>query len=147
MAVGIPLYVCSTASVPIAAALLMKGVSPGAALVFLITGAATNAAGVATVWSVLGRRTALIYLGTVVVTALLSGSALNMLMGSAMTHHLPSGAHAEMLPGLVSVSSAIFLLVLMVGHLAAPLLRRQGSEARCAHHCQGHAAEHDHEHV
>jgi hypothetical protein len=96
---------------------------------------------------VLGRRTALIYLGTVVVTALLSGMALNMLMGSSMTHHLHSGAHAEMLPGFVSVGSAIFLLVLMAGHLVAPLLRRQGSAACCEHHCEDHAAEHQHEHA
>ena len=44
MAVGMPLYVCATGSVPVAAALMMKGVSPGAALVFLMTGPATNAA-------------------------------------------------------------------------------------------------------
>ena len=56
MLLGLPLYVCATASVPIAAALIAKGVSPGAALVFLMTGPATNAAAIATVWRVLGRR-------------------------------------------------------------------------------------------
>jgi hypothetical protein len=147
MAVGIPLYVCSTASVPIAAALLMKGVSPGAALVFLITGAATNAAGVATVWSVLGRRTALIYLGTVVVTALLSGIALNMLMGSAISYDLHTGAHAQMLPAFVRVGAAILLLVLVIVHLVTPLVRRESHAACCEHHCEGHVPEHQHEHA
>ncbi len=77
MAFGIPIYVCATASVPIAAALVAKGVSPGAALVFLMTGPATNAATIATVWKVMGRRTALIYFGTVAATALASGLLLD----------------------------------------------------------------------
>jgi uncharacterized membrane protein YraQ (UPF0718 family) len=126
MAVGTPLYVCSTASVPIAAALLMKGVSPGAALVFLITGAATNAAGVATVWSVLGRRTALIYLATVVVTALLSGLGLNVVMGDTIGSGLAHAAHGEMLPQSVRIGAAVVLLVLMVRPLLGPLVKRHG---------------------
>ena len=44
MALGIPMYVCATASVPIAWALIHQGVSPGAAFAFLVTGPATNAA-------------------------------------------------------------------------------------------------------
>jgi len=73
MVAGIPMYVCATASVPIAVALIAKGVSPGAALVFLMTGPATNAAGFATLWGVLGRRSAMVYLGSVVVCALGAG--------------------------------------------------------------------------
>ncbi len=77
MAVGIPLYVCATASVPLAAALIVKGISPGAALVFLMTGPATNAATIAMIWRVMGRRTALVYLASVAVTALASGFVLD----------------------------------------------------------------------
>lgn len=77
MAVGLPTYVCATASVPLAAAFIHAGVSPGAALVFLMTGPATNAATIATVWKTMGRRTAVIYLSTVAVTALASGFILN----------------------------------------------------------------------
>ena len=62
MLIGIPMYVCASASVPVAAALILKGLSPGAALVFLITGPGTNAAGLATIWNTLGRRTAILYL-------------------------------------------------------------------------------------
>ncbi|MCX7846778.1 MAG: permease [bacterium] len=79
LAVGVPMYVCATASVPIAAALIYKGVSPGAALVFLIAGAATNAAGLTTLWTFIGRRATVIYLATVVVMALASGGAINMI--------------------------------------------------------------------
>lgn len=73
MLLGIPLYVCATASVPVAAALILKGITPGAALVFLVTGPATNAAGLVTLWKTLGRRTALIYLSTVALGALAGG--------------------------------------------------------------------------
>jgi uncharacterized protein len=73
MAAGIPLYVCATASVPIAAALIGVGASSGAALAFLIVGAATNPAAVATVWKVLGRRTTVLYLITVGLSALICG--------------------------------------------------------------------------
>lgn len=77
MAVGLPTYVCATASVPLAAAFISAGISPGAALVFLMTGPATNAATIATVWKTMGRRTAVIYLSTVAVTALASGFVIN----------------------------------------------------------------------
>ncbi|MFO7900068.1 MAG: SO_0444 family Cu/Zn efflux transporter [Planctomycetota bacterium] len=118
MLLGIPVYVCSTASVPIAAALILKGVSPGAALAFLMTGPATNAAGVATVWRLLGTRTALAYLGTVAATAVGSGLALNALIGGSevVTEHV---GHA-MLPGSVRAASALLLLVV----LAVALFRR-----------------------
>lgn len=90
MAVGIPLYVCATASVPVAAALILKGISPGAALVFLITGPATNAAAISTIWKIMGRRTAVIYLSVVAVFALLSGLAANFMMRHTpvLTGHL-----------------------------------------------------------
>ncbi len=77
MAVGIPIYVCSTASIPIAVGFIHMGASPGAALVFLIVGPATNAAAISVIWKILGRRQTLIYLGTVAVTALASGFALD----------------------------------------------------------------------
>ena len=73
MAASVPLYVCATASVPIAAVMIHAGVSYGAALAFLIAGPATNAATITTVWKLLGRRTALVYLGTVATSAIGSG--------------------------------------------------------------------------
>jgi hypothetical protein len=88
MAAGIPLYVCATASVPIAAGLIRLGASPGAALAFLIVGAATNPAAVTTVWKVLGRRTTVVYLVTVGLSALLCGLVLNGL-SSALVQWLP----------------------------------------------------------
>lgn len=80
MAVGIPLYVCATASTPIALSLIHAGLSPGAALVFLITGPATNAATVTTLWRVLGKRSVVIFLLTVAMGALATGFAVDAMV-------------------------------------------------------------------
>ncbi len=82
MAVGIPLYVCATASTPIALSLIHAGLSPGAALVFLITGPATNGATITTLWRVLGRRSVLIFLVTVAIGALATGIAVDAMVAS-----------------------------------------------------------------
>jgi uncharacterized membrane protein YraQ (UPF0718 family) len=70
LAVALPLYVCASMSTPLAAALIMKGLSPGAALVFLMAGPATNAATMTMVAGMLGRRTFVVYLGSIVVCTL-----------------------------------------------------------------------------
>ncbi len=113
MAIGIPMYVCSTASVPIAAALILKGISPGAAFVFLITGAATNAAGIMTIWNVLGKRVAIIYLTTVVISALISGYLLNFIFKFVAQYGGASTKGAAMLPQSVKVASAVVLLIIL----------------------------------
>jgi len=79
--VGIPLYVCATASTPIVAALALKGLSPGAALVFLLAGPATNIATIMIVATLLGRRIALVYVGVIAVAALVFGMATDALYG------------------------------------------------------------------
>jgi uncharacterized membrane protein YraQ (UPF0718 family) len=112
MALGLPLYVCATASVPIAAALIAKGVSPGAALVFLMTGPATNAAAVTTVWQIMGRRSAIVYLATVALTALAAGAVLDTLFASAGAAARP--AETAMLPPWLKTAAAVALLAVLV---------------------------------
>lgn len=112
MVVGIPMYVCATASVPIAAALIIAGVSPGAALVFLVAGPATNAATITTIWKILGRASAIAYLCVVGVGALAAGALLNLLLRNpaiSTTMH----AHQELLPAWFSQASAVALLVVL----------------------------------
>lgn len=75
--IGIPIYVCATASVPLAAALILKGVSPGAALVFLMTGPATNAASVSALAVTMGKKATAIYMGTVGASAIVLGMAVD----------------------------------------------------------------------
>jgi hypothetical protein len=108
MFLGIPVYVCATASVPVAAALILKGLTPGAALVFLMTGPATNAASFITIWKTLGRATAFIYLATVAGCALLGGILLDLLATSV---DIDIVAHPHwMLPDFVKYISAVVLL-------------------------------------
>lgn len=77
-AIGAPLYVCATGSLPIAAALLLKGLSPGAALVFLAVGPATNTATIGFVGKSFGSRTLALYLGSLVGVAFLFGAAIDL---------------------------------------------------------------------
>lgn len=72
---SLPMYVCATMSTPIAAALILKGLSPGAALVLLIAGPATNAATITMVWGLLGRKSLFIYLGSIIFVALIAAFA------------------------------------------------------------------------
>ncbi len=114
IAIGIPVYVCSTASIPIALGFMHLGISPGAALAFLISGPATNAATIAVVWKVLGRRIAIIYLLTVALGALAAGLSLDLLynvLPSArleLTQHI----HQHSVGWLSHVSAVALLLVL-----------------------------------
>ena len=76
---GVPLYVCATASTPIAAAMMAKGLEPGAALVFLLAGPATNVATILVVRDLLGLRALASYLGSIAVVALILGAVVNTL--------------------------------------------------------------------
>jgi len=120
MAVGVPIYVCATASVPVAAALMMKGFSPGAALVFLIAGPATNAAAVATIWRVLGKRTTVVYLLTVAGAALASGLLLNEIF--QMTGEHLSHEHTAFLPDWIGDVSAVALLLILLYATLSPYI-------------------------
>ena len=77
--VGLPMYICATASTPVAASLLFAGLSPGAALVFMLTGPATNIATMGVIKEQLGLRSLVAYLVGVIGTAVLCGLLLNQL--------------------------------------------------------------------
>ncbi|MDO9542808.1 MAG: SO_0444 family Cu/Zn efflux transporter [Kiritimatiellia bacterium] len=113
MVAAIPIYVCATASVPVAAALIMQGITPGAAFVFLIAGPATNAATIAAVWKTLGRKAIFIYLLIIVVCALSTGWTIDLIFKSTgvfMEHF--QHTHAG-LPAAVKNMSAILLFALI----------------------------------
>ncbi len=116
--VGLPMYVCATASVPIAAVLIAKGITPGAAMVFLMTGPATNAAAMTTLWKLLGPRETLLYLASVVVTAVGSGLLFDLL--GPDTSALVLGESGELLPDWFTSLCSVLLLLL----IANAVLRR-----------------------
>ena len=117
--VGFPMYVCSTASIPIAASLVAKGVSPGAAFVFLMVGPAMNAMSLATVSALVGRKAAAAYLVTVVVGAILCGVVINLIPDAVSASAV--GAAAEHGLSAVHWASAAFLAAMMAYNLARPV--------------------------
>ena len=111
MVLGIPVYVCATASVPLAAVLIMKGLSPGAALVFLMTGPATNAASFIVILKSLGTKTAITYILAVAGCALTAGIILDFIAVSLDFSVVPESHW--MLPPIVKYISAIVLLAVL----------------------------------
>ncbi len=80
LVLGIPLYICASASTPMAAAMVAKGISPGAALIFLMTGPATNTATISVVVSQFGPRFATIYVAVVMVVTAVIGICIDFLL-------------------------------------------------------------------
>ncbi|MFI3229319.1 MAG: permease, partial [Bacillota bacterium] len=80
LVVGIPMYVCSTASIPIAVALVLKGLSPGAAFVFLFAGPVTNVASLTMLTKNLGKKVMAIYLSSVAVCSVFFGFILDLII-------------------------------------------------------------------
>lgn len=112
-AISLPLYVCATASIPMAYALMAAGLSPGAALVFLIAGPATNTATIVTVWKMLGRKATAIYLTSLLLIAWLAGWLFNAALSqeqSTETMH----QHAMFHPNLWQHASGALLIGLLI---------------------------------
>ncbi len=113
--VGLPLYVCAVASTPIAAALILKGMDPGAALVFLLVGPATNAASFSVIAKMLGMRTAIIYVSSIAICALGLGIALNEIYFGLGINIQTSVGHAhQIIPTWLKWGTAIPLTIVML---------------------------------
>ncbi len=114
---SIPLYVCSTGSIPVAVSLIEKGFSPGAGLIFLIAGPATNAVTLAFVYSKMGKRSFYLYLFNLIIVSLLMGILFNYLwLSFGADQRLLTGA-GKMLPLAVKTVSAAVLLLLVLNGL------------------------------
>jgi uncharacterized membrane protein YraQ (UPF0718 family)/copper chaperone CopZ len=122
---SIPLYVCATSSVPIAAALIMKGLSPGAALVFLMAGPATNAATISVIGNTLGKKSLFVYLGTIIVGSFAGGIVLDQLMPVSWFGGIMSMGHDHhMLPEWLMISSAVVLTGLIIYTLIIKMIHK-----------------------
>ncbi|MDK2911067.1 MAG: uncharacterized protein PWR29_24 [Methanolobus sp.] len=115
LVVGIPLYICATASTPLAAALIAKGMSPGTAFVFLLAGPATNAATLTMVTRFLGKRSAALYLGMIAICSLGFGLLLDLIyfrLGIEASSVV--GSASEILPEPLKLVFALALLPFIV---------------------------------
>jgi len=112
---GIPMYVCATASTPIAAALVLKGLNPGAALVFLLAGPATNIASISMISGLFGKKSLLIYLSSIAICSIVLGLFTDMLYyGMGVSAMATAGQAADIIPHYVQTSSAVILAVLII---------------------------------
>ncbi|MBW1649656.1 MAG: permease [Deltaproteobacteria bacterium] len=116
LGVGIPLYVCASASTPIAAALIMKGISPGAALVFLLTGPATNAITISTVVKSMGKKIAVVYIVSIAVISIALGYFLNIITLKYGFSKIISASGHYMLPLYVKYIGTITLTGMFLLH-------------------------------
>jgi uncharacterized membrane protein YraQ (UPF0718 family)/copper chaperone CopZ len=127
LAAGIPIYVCSSGSVPIAAALIAKGISPGSALVFLMVGPATNFATITTMSKCLGWRNMVLYLIAIASTSLLFGTLLDLIFDkfSFTVTGLGGAEHLHLGDTTIFVYiAAICLLVLLSYHFMLPYIQK-----------------------
>ena len=127
LAVGIPLYICATASTPIAAALILKGVSPGAALVFLLAGPATNMASLTVLTGLLGKRATAIYLTAIAVCAVAFGLAVDGVYASlGLSAQATVGQASEIVPYWLQLAGALIVLAISVKPVWGPKARSVG---------------------
>ena len=139
LALSIPMYLCATGSIPIAAALMLKGLSPGAALVLLMAGPATNMAAILVVNKVLGRKTLAIYLLTIIIGAITFGLAVDYLLpaewfrtngsGSYCSHCASAGT-----PWWQIASSILFVILLSVAFILR--FKKHGHDCGCGGKCE-----------
>ena len=123
---SIPLYVCATASVPIAAALVAGGLPAGSALVFLIAGPATNVATIGAVARTFGRPVLIVYLSTLIVGSMVLGMSFDSIIP---TQSSVVGHHHEHYSWISIASSAVLVLVFLVFALEAIQSRiKQGGQ-------------------
>jgi uncharacterized membrane protein YraQ (UPF0718 family) len=115
LGVGIPIYICATASTPIAATLILQGVSPGAALVFLMTGPATNVTSLTVLTRVLGRRATAIYLFAIAICAVGFGLLVDWIYSAMnISARAVVGQAGEAIPHAVGLVGAVLILILSV---------------------------------
>jgi hypothetical protein len=130
LAMGIPLYICASASTPIAAALILKGVSPGAALVFLLAGPATNITSLTMMVGILGKRATAIYLGAIALGSVLCGLMLDKVYGLLdISAQAVAGQAAELMPLWARWAGALFLLAISLVTVMRRFRRQRNSKA------------------
>ncbi len=132
LAASIPVYVCATSSIPIAAVLMMKGISPGAALVFLMAGPATNAATITVIGKVMGKKTLTVYLASIIAGALFFGLLIDYFLPRDLflgaLHENYMGNEHGLLPEWLKMGSGILLSGLILNGYVNKILKKFNSK-------------------
>jgi len=112
---SIPIYVCATGSIPIAASLIAKGITPGAVLVFLIAGPATNTTTISFVWGKLGKKILFIYLFSIIFISVIFGLIIDYIWYFSGENMILFAGSKKILPLWFKTASGIILLILLLG--------------------------------
>lgn len=114
--IAIPMYVCATGSIPIALSLILKGLSPGTALVLLMAGPAANFASFTIISREMGRKSAVIYLASIVIGAMAFGLAIDYLLPSQwfVPESMHAGAHGAHGFSIFSTACSAILVALLI---------------------------------
>ncbi len=111
--ISIPMYICSTGSIPIAASLMMKGLSPGVALVFLLAGPATNTVTISVISKELGRKAVIVYVTCISVFSIAFGYLLNFIWQPTQ-FSFDMHEHLSLLPSLFETACSVLFILLVV---------------------------------
>jgi len=132
--VGIPMYICATASTPIAAGFLAAGVSPGAILVFMLAGPATNISTMGMIKQELGKSVLLVYVSTIVSISILFGYLTNFLISeySFVIQKVAANNH-NMDDSLLYQISAVVLALFMLRNLFLGFIKNQQQQLSASH--------------
>ncbi len=124
LVIAVPLYICATASTPIAAAFILKGVSPGTVLIFLLVGPATNVTSLSVLMGLLGKRATALYLSSIVLVSILCGLLLDFVyIKMGISAGAIVGQGAEIIPIPIQLAAVVFLIVISI----KPVTRSLGS--------------------
>ena len=140
LCIAIPMYICATGSIPIAVALIMKGLTPGAALVLLMAGPACNMASLLVINKVLGRKTLLLYLFSIIACTVTAGFIIDQMPTEWFMPVLMKSAQCQEAAGVsrFNISCTILLALLLIFALLKHYMSKE--EHCCCHH------HHEHEH-
>lgn len=130
--IAIPMYVCSTGSIPIAAALMLKGLSPGAALVLLIAGPGVSVASLLVVGKSLGKKQLLFYLGSIILGSMICGLFVDNFLPRewfAITSLCETSGHCASHAGVSAswfeIVSGIFLVLLLINAFMLKFFKKE----------------------
>jgi len=123
--ISIPIYVCATGSIPIAASLIAKGVLPGAALALLIAGPATNTVTISFVYQRMGKKIAILYIISIIIVSILSGLLFDLFIvgGKGSLGFITAGG--KFMPQILKIISGIVLALIFINAKFSPWRKKR----------------------
>jgi uncharacterized membrane protein YraQ (UPF0718 family) len=145
LCIAIPMYICATGSIPIAVALMLKGLTPGAALVLLMAGPACNMASILVINKVLGRKTLFVYLFSIITMAICWGCIVDYCLPQEwfMTGMMAKACHEAGGTSWFNIGCTILLTLLLLNVLRLHIFHKhEGGHCCCHEHEHKHEEEH-----